>query len=48
MQRNKKTKKKQPLNEQWNDEMSNKKKKTKHRSDSKVKYKHRWLEVEEQ
>lgn len=48
MQRNKKSKKKQPINDRWEDEMPIKKKKNKHRSSTKVKYKHKWLEMEEE
>lgn len=48
MERNKKTKKKQHTNNQWNDEMPNKKKKPKQRSAGKVKYKQKWLEAEEE
>lgn len=48
MQRNKKTKKKLQVNDQWDNEMPNKKKKVKQLQATKIKYKKKWLELEEE
>lgn len=48
MQRNNKSKKKQHSNDQWDNDLPVKKKKVKQRLQSKVKYKQKWLEIEEE